>query len=612
MSDILLTFMQRRQYVNTTPKGTETLGWLLPRGALAIALSILFVLEVGFTTPLISPGWFTALKAVTLAGLWAAHITAYYVRKDRMDWLRQRGVELTILLAATVFMFVHLGASHALGALLILHILLQNYVATAQHVIRYSLLFVGSFAVLIGLGTLLLMLPRATPDGNPIGLLDALFTSTSAVCVTGLIVRDTATEFTEFGQIIILILIQLGGLGIIIFGALLATMLSGTISVRHASSLQEAVSAVESGPGNVERLVRFVVVATLLTEAIGAVVLYFGWMPYAATDASIGDHLAFHSIFISISAFCNAGFSIYSDSLESFRYHWTSHAVVSPLIVCGGLGFPVLYNMWHALVAQVKWRLGRTTMRKMHRDRLVRLNLHTKVVLVTSAAVFLLGTAGIFAGQLVPYLQTSIGTTPTVDAQQLPPLSGGELGRRLLDASFMSITARTAGFNTMDMEELTTASRFVLMMLMWIGGSPGGTAGGVKTTVVAVLLLTILATLRNRDETEVFSRSLPETLVRRAGALVMLGFVIVAVTTLCLTITESFRFSFHLFEAVSATSTVGLTLGLTSELTTFGRVVIIVAMFLGRVGPLALLGAVVFAGSDKARYRYPSEPVMLG
>lgn len=604
--------MQRRQYVNTTPKGTENLTWLLPRGALAVALGIVFILEVGFTTPPLSAVWLTIIKSVILAAFWGAHATAYAVRRDRREWLRQRGVELALLLAASIAMFTHLRLSHALGALLILHVLLQNYVAAAQLVIRYSLLFVGSFAMLIALGALLLMLPKATPEGNPLSLLDAVFTSTSAVCVTGLIVRDTATEFTTFGQIIILILIQLGGLGIIIFGALLATMLSGSISVRHASNLQEAVSAVESGPGNVERLVRFVVVATLITEAVGAVALYLGWAPFAANSATGGDKLVFHSIFISISAFCNAGFSIYSDSLESYRYHWTSHAVVAPLIVCGGLGFPVLYNMWHALVAQVRWRFGRTTMRKMHQNRLMRLNLHTKVVLVTTAAVFLLGAVGVFAGQLVPYLQSAMTTTPAVDATPLPPLDGGELGRRLLDATFMSITARTAGFNTMDMEELTTTSRFVLMMLMWIGGSPGGTAGGVKTTVVAVLLLTIVATLRNRDETEVFSRSLPETLVRRAGALVMLGFVIVAGTTLCLTLSESFRFSFHLFEAVSATSTVGLTLGLTSELTTFGRVVIIVAMFLGRVGPLALLGAVVFAASEKARYRYPSEPVMLG
>ncbi len=604
--------MERRQYVNTTPKGTETLAWLLPRGALAVALSIVFILEVGFHKPLISSGWFLVAKSAILLALWGAHATAYAVRKDRMNWLRQRGVEMAILLAASVFMFVNRGSSQVLGALLVLYILSETYVAMAQLVVRYSLLFVGSFALLVVLGTLLLLLPRATPQGNPINVLDALFTSASAVCVTGLTVRDTATQFTEFGQILILILIQLGGLGIIIFGALLATMLSGAISVRHASSLQEAVSAVEAGPGNVERLVRFVVVATLLIEALGAAALYVGWFPFAPGDAANGEHLAFHSVFVSISAFCNAGFSIYSDNLESIRYHWTTHVVIAPLIICGGLGFPVLYNMWHALVAQVKLRLGRTTVRMLNRDRMVRLNLHTKVVLVTTSVVFLLGTVGLFGGQLVPYLQHATATTPSVEAAPLPPLDGGELGRRLLDATFMSTTARTAGFNTMNMEELTTTSRFVLMMLMWIGGSPGGTAGGVKTTVVAVLLLTILATLRNRDETEAFSRSLPETLVRRAGALVMLGFVLVAITTLCLTITESFSFSFHLFEAISATSTVGLSLGLTSELTPFGRIVIIAAMFLGRVGPLAMLGAVAFARAEKARYQYPSEPVMLG
>ena len=219
--------MERRQYVNTTPKGTETLAWLLPRGALAVAMSIVFILEVGFHTPLVSPGWFLAAKFAILMGLWGAHATAYAVRKDRMDWLRQRGVELAILLAASASLLMNQGASEALSTVLILYILSETYVALAQLVIRYSLLFAGSFALLIVLGTLLLLLPRATPEGNPIGVLDALFTSTSAVCVTGLIVRDTATQFTQFGQIIILILIQLGGLGTIIFGALLIALLSG-------------------------------------------------------------------------------------------------------------------------------------------------------------------------------------------------------------------------------------------------------------------------------------------------------------------------------------------------------------------------------------------------
>lgn len=600
--------MQRRQFLNTTSGGADTLSALLPRAGIAVLLSVVCMLEVGFHEPPLSGPWLTAIRSALLLGLWAAHGSAWILEKNRLGWVRAHTIELGLLIGASVFLFAHWAWSMGLIALLVIYILSQAYLALAQLVIRFSLLFVGSFALLILIGALLLMLPRATPAEEPIDFLDALFTSTSAVCVTGLIVRDTATEFTGFGQTIILILIQLGGLGIIIFGALLATMLSGSMSVRHASNLGEAVSAVESGPGNVERLVRFIVSATLITEAVGAALLYAGWR------ASRGDGdptLLFDSVFMSISAFCNAGFSIYSDNLESFRYHWTSHAVIAPLIVGGGLGFPVLYNLWKALEANVRRRMGRCTTRDMHRHRLVRLNLHTRLVLFTSAAVYLLGVLGIFGGQLAPG-SGSAGAAGAPGPTASAAASEESVGHRLLDASFMSITARTAGFNTMRMDELTTGSRFVLMMLMWVGGSPGGTAGGVKTTVVAVLLLTILATLRNRDETEIFGRSLPDALVRRSGALVMLGFVVVAATTMCLTITEGGPFAHHVFEAVSATSTVGLSLGLTADLTPLGRVVIVAAMFLGRVGPLALIGAVVFARAETARYRYPSEPVMLG
>lgn len=602
--------MQRRQFLNTTSGGADTLVALLPRAGIAVLLSVACMVEVGFHEPPLPGPWLTAIRSALLLGLWAAHGTAWLLEKNRLGWVRAHTIELSLLIGASIFLFAHWAWSMGLIALLVIYILAQAYLALAQLVIRFSLLFVGSFALLILIGALLLMLPRATPAEKPISFLDAVFTSTSAVCVTGLIVRDTATEFTRFGQTIILILIQLGGLGIIIFGALLATMLSGSMSVRHASNLGEAVSAVESGPGNVERLVRFVVVATIVTEAVGAALLYAGWR---SSRAGEDPTVLFDSVFMSISAFCNAGFSIYSDNLESFRHHWTSHAVIAPLIVGGGLGFPVLYNLWKVLETNVRRWMGRCTTRSMHRDRLVRLNLHTRLVLVTTVAVYLLGVLGLFGGQLAtPQRPDAAGAAVAAGPATSMAAAEQSLSQRLLDASFMSITARTAGFNTMRMDELTAGSRFVLMMLMWVGGSPGGTAGGVKTTVVAILLLTILATLRNRDETEIFGRSLPDALVRRSGALVMLGFVVVAATTMCLTITEAGPFAHHVFEAVSATSTVGLSLGLTADLTPVGRVIIIAAMFLGRVGPLALIGAVVFARAEKARYRYPSEPVMLG
>lgn len=602
--------MERRHFLSPTKEGAETLGWMLARGVLAAALGIVCIIEVGFDPAPIPQGWFLGWEAVLLLGLLGVHVAAMTLGKGGAGWIRGQWAEIAILLAAVVSLFAARSWSLAIIALLVIYILSQTYLSLAQLVIRFSLLFVGSFALLIFIGALLLMLPRATPPGNPITFLDALFTSTSAVCVTGLIVRDTATDFTRFGQTIIILLVQLGGLGIIIFGALLATMLSGSMSVKHASNIQEVVGTVEGGPGNVERLVRFIVIATLVVEAIAAALLFIGWSPELLPEGlTIGDRM-YYGVFISISAFCNAGFSVFSDSLVGFRYHWTSHIVVGLLITLGGLGFPVLYNLWQVAAARLRVRFGRLTRRELHRQRLVRFNLHTKVVLATSLAVFLLGTAGIFLSQLAHREGMPAGEPQRAASPE--PLSAGEIGRLTLDSSFMCIAARTAGFNTMNMHELTMPSRYVLMMLMWVGGSPGGTAGGVKTTVLAVLLLTIVATLRNREETEVLGRSLPEALIRRAGALVMLGFVVISLVVLGLTITETGDFETQLFEAVSATATVGLSLGLTGDLSEPGRVIIMMAMFLGRVGPLALIGAVVFARAEASRYRYPSETMMLG
>lgn len=584
---------------------------MLPRLGVALLLNAVTLIEVGFYSPPISQQALALLQAIGLTLMYAAYLPAI---RQPGRWeprlLLGMKAELASLAAATAALPFHHGTGTALLGVLAVILFTRTYVHLARLVLRASVLLVSSFLLLILVGTVLLLLPRATPADNPISIVDALFTSTSAVCVTGLVVRDTATEFTPFGQTIILILIQLGGLGIIVFGSLFAVLLSGTLSLRHRVSITEAVQSAEGGISSVDQLVRFIVVATLTLEAIGAALLY---LLLNQEDPASQQHL-FHSVFVSISAFCNAGFAPYTESLIAYRSAAAAHLVVLPLIVIGGIGFPVLLNCWEVVVARLKVYIARR--RELPRprfDRLVRLNLHTRLVLTTTAVLYIAGTVAITIGQLTPNIHRALNLNVTANAPHVEPLTAASLSRHVLDASFMCVSARTAGFNTLEMTELTHSSRFVLMILMWVGGSPGSTAGGVKTIAVAILALTIWSTVTGRSTTEAFRRTIPEGLVRRAGVLVMLGFVIVSLTTYCLTITESPRFADKLFESISACSTVGLSMGLTEHLTTAGRIVIVLAMFAGRVGPLAVFGLITFRRYEPVmRYQYPSETVLIG
>ncbi|MFG0330015.1 MAG: TrkH family potassium uptake protein [Phycisphaerales bacterium] len=599
--------MNQRQFIKGSTSGVEAFHWLLIRLFAALAANVVTLLEVGFYDPIITPGWTHFFQALFLCLIWIVLILAYLTRKNRRVWIRSRVRELVLLSLATLSVLGRAEVTTLLLVLLLILYFVRVYVVLAHMVVRPGLMFLSSFILMIVAGAILLRLPRATPPGDPISTLDSFFTATSSVCVTGLIVRDTATEFTRFGQVIILTLIQLGGLGIVIFGALFATMLGGSLSLRHAASVQEVVRSAEGGIADIDRLVRFVVVATLLTEAVGALLLYPAW----PQDLAAGERV-FLSVFVSISSFCNAGFAPFTNSLVNYRYEWAPHLVVAPLIVLGGLGFPALFNLWQVFYSKVQVKIGRKRRRRGYEDRIVRINLHTKIVISTTLALYLFGVVAIMGGQLSPYLHEFLRLTDPDAVRTLPTLDGPQVWRHTLDASFMSITARTAGFNTLPMEELTPSSQFVLMLLMWVGGSPGSTAGGVKTVAIAVLLITIWATVRGRRETEAFGRSIPDELVRRAGVLVMLGFFTVAATTYALTITEAPALAEKIFESVSAVSTVGLTLDYTDDLTPAGRLIIIFAMFLGRVGPLVMLGTLAFGASGRARYRYPAESVVMG
>jgi trk system potassium uptake protein TrkH len=479
----------------------------------------------------------------------------------------------------------------------------------ARSLARPGTLLPLSFALLIAVGTLLLLLPVATPDAMPISFIDALFTMTSAVCVTGLVVRPTPTGFTSAGQLIILAFIQLGGLGIILFGSTLAMLLGGRLSLRENQNLRAELADVPMY--RITAFVRFVVIMTLLTEAIGAALLYAVWPDPPGGSLTAGSRLMV-SVFHSVSAFCNAGFDLTGNSLIDDRYASLTHLVIAPLIVLGGLGAPALSNLGRLLLVRAIRLVKPGHYRPDAAQRAMdRMTLNTKVVLVTTAAAYGLGVVAILIASLLPYVYDASEAQASYRSQTAP-LTVAAAGRRLADASFMSITARTAGFNSVPMEDLQPASRFTLMSLMFVGGSPGGTAGGVKTTVVALLVLSTIAAIRQRREVEAWNRTIADTLIRKAATLFYCYAAMIVLATLLLCLSEPFPLEQILFEVVSAATTTGLSLGMTAELTTFGKVVLIFTMFLGRVGPLALLGALLMGGGPARPYAYPHEDVVIG
>ena len=454
---------------------------------------------------------------------------------------------------------------------------------------------IASFLVLIISGAGLLMLPAASAPGKEsLSFVDALFTATSGTCVTGLIVKNTGEDFSPMGKIVILTLIQLGGLGIVVFGAVFALLLGQALSLRESAAMQDLLSArTLSRIGN---MIAFIFIGTVLIEAVGAVSLFGMW----SEDV---PHRWFYSIFHSVSAFCNAGFSLFSDSFVSYNRSWGVYVVVCPLIILGGLGFGVLYDLVNTAADRVK-RFFKKLFYKRYRlsmETPKRLRLQTKIVLSVSTCLIVLGMLAL----LLFERYAGLGN-PTEHSN-------------ILGALFQSITARTAGFNTVDVSAMSASSKFVLILLMFIGGSPGSTAGGIKTVTLAVVLMTAVAALRKRQEVEMFKRSVRIVVVGRAIAVTLLFVAVLFIATLALSITENCTdgsriaptMSEIMFEAGSALGTVGLTTGITPSLTTAGKLIIIATMLVGRLGPLTLLAALTF-NLKPARYDYPDEAVIVG
>ncbi len=455
-----------------------------------------------------------------------------------------------------------------------------------------AILLVGSFLVVIIIGTLLLKMPACralAEDGSHQAAAPwnvALFTATSASCVTGLILEPTGSYWSPLGHSIIFALFQIGGLGILTFGAFIAILSGGRgLQFREARTLREMLDA-ESVQSS-RRILITIFSFTILVEAVGAISMMSLW-----SDLPLKGQI-WNATFHSVSAFCNAGFSLHDDGFLNMGTHWQVWGVLSTLIILGGLGFPVIQDSWLWLISRLRRPaavqfLGAGTGYQ-------RLSLHTKMVLVSTCGLLVFGSMGWF---LVESLEAS---------------SGASVTKRIADAWFQSVTFRTAGFNTVDHATMQPASKLLAIFLMFIGAAPGSTGGGVKTVVFAVALMNIWTIFRGREQVELFGRCIPTRQVSRSLAMIAVGIFIVMATAGLLVIFERQpdRFLDHLFEATSAFGTVGVSAGITADLTMPSRLVICVVMFLGRVGPITLLLALA-APSDPVRYDYPQERVSLG
>jgi trk system potassium uptake protein TrkH len=512
--------------------------------------------------------------AIIIATLLAMFVARAYILSQQGE-----GSDLQLDRAARMYdlVFLVVGALHGLSAAMPER-LARLALRFAQ---RPALLLAGSLAAMILVGTVLLALPLSVEDVADVSLVDSLFTITSAVCVTGLAVNDPGSTYTFFGELVILLGIQLGGMGIMTLAALALAFARDTAlstQLRYAAMLDARTLS------DLRTTVQSIVVGTLAIEALGAVLLY---IQFSGDPRAEGHSVVWLSIFHAVSAFCNAGFALFPGNFAGFADDYGVQSVLMALVTCGGLGFPVLRE----LAIQARMRSVRIVMRDQPRP--LPLSLTTRVVVITSGILVL--------GGAVLVLALEWGRAPM---QELGAMD------RIFAALFHSVNTRTSGFNTVDVGAFTSTTLLWTCVLMFIGGSPGSTAGGIKTTTVATLFATLRGEMRN-GEPNLGRRAIAPEVFRRASAVTAISAGIVIVSLTALTMTEEHDFMMLLFEAVSAFGTVGLSAGITAKLTTAGKLVITATMFIGRVGPLTIALAVA-AAEGRSRYRLARESLPIG
>ncbi|MEA2082631.1 MAG: potassium transporter TrkG [Elusimicrobiota bacterium] len=434
---------------------------------------------------------------------------------------------------------------------------------------RPALALIMSFGAAIAIGTFLLLLPASTPESSGISFIDALFTATSATCVTGLIVRSTASGFTLFGKTVILMLIQLGGLGLMTFSVSLFLTFGKKISKTQEVLLRDALN--EDSIRSAREILNFLLLFTFGAEILGAGFLFFSFRQFY----SAGEALKM-AVFHSVSAFCNAGFSLIDSSISLFAASPGAIMIFSLLIILGGIGFVVLLDMFNRLSGKKK-----------------RFKIHTRLAVGVTAALLLCGTLFFYAGERNNTLKSMAN------------------GEKWLNAFFLSVTARTAGFNSVDTSALKPFSKFTAAALMFVGASPGGTGGGVKTVTFAIILLMAINHIRQHGEINVGGRTIPPFFERRATAIIVYAVFIIISACGILLYTETFPFEDIIFEVISAFGTVGLSAGVTPQLGKISKCVLIAVMFMGRLGPLTIALAAV-RQKRRLDISYANERVLLG
>jgi trk system potassium uptake protein len=494
--------------------------------------------------------------------------------------LVRRGRRLVVLILLPVAVsLLYLGSPEALLLLLSLYMtgmyfLLLSQGALFQDILEFfyeqpALLLLATFAALTLLGTLFLSFPAASATGEPISPLDALFTATSAACITGLIVLDTPHDFSTFGHIVILMLIQLGGIGIVVLSTFATLILGSKLGLRAEKALEEVLDL--RGAKNAYQLTVFIVAATLIIEAVGAFLLSIAFYRHGYEPLSA----IWNGIFHSISAFCHAGFALRSDSIMMFSEDPFALTVFSVLITLGSVGFLVLAGLWQRLRGQSK-----------------RFNLHVQVILYASAIFLVLGVL-LFA--LCEWNGVLVGMSTT---------------DKWMNAIMQSVTLRSAGFNSIDTGAIAPATVLFMLLFMFIGGAPGSAAGGIKVTTFIVLLFAIRGIAAGEPRVVLFKRKVSQNLVYRSAAIAVITMLIAFTLFFLLLLTQPLSFEILAFEAISAVGTVGLSMGATPELNALGKLLIILVIFIGRIGPLAL--ALTLGQVKPGRLDYPEAKIMVG
>lgn len=427
-----------------------------------------------------------------------------------------------------------------------------------------------SFAWLILAGAFLLMTPLASATGQSLSFVDALFTSTSAVCVTGLSIVDTGVYFSRFGQIVLILLIQAGGLGIMTMATLMALLMRKKIQLRERLIMQEALNQLTFA--GIVRLTKYVIQVTLAIEFTGGTILAVRWYPEYGLEG------IYFGYWHAISSFCNAGFDLFGgyQGLTGHVEDVTVNLSVSVMVILGGIGFAVLADLWE-------------------NKKFAACSLHTKVVLATSGFLIVIGAIVVF---LLEY------DNPNT-------LGGLSLKGKLLGSYFQAVTPRSAGYHTLNTADLQGATQFFLIILMFIGASPASTGGGVKTTTFAVLSAAIWALIRGKNDAELFQRRISQNIIYKSFAVVFIAAALVIFVTMLLSVSEDLPFLALLFEVVSAFGTVGLSMGITASLSDWGKVLIAITMFAGRVGPVTLALALALR-TKKSPVQYPEGKITIG